>query len=490
MYSLFVIRLSLDYLGKEEYGLLSLLAQIAAYIAVLDLGLTIAFGRILIDYTNGSKELYAKALRTASLVFNILGLTGFLIAAVIALVGTMAFAIPERLGQTFTYLMLAQGVVIFATFSLKALSAPLIANGKHHVLYWVATAIFLVNGLLFWLCLRYGFGIYSIVIGQVVGLALLAGLLWRFSVPYHVIDYTNTKFDRRVFKEVFSFAKDTMIWQIGGQTMASLPILLASAWFALNATADIAAGLKLVILAISVCTRFGDMSVTPLSIEYARGNEAAAARQMKRIAGIAGGVGVCAALFTTCVNPSFLNWWMLGKISWSWHANLSAAIWIAILTVTQCLYGYAIISRQLKLIRWALLAECVVYLVLAAIGRKTGDPSALLWAKPIATLAIGIYVALRIRKHTGFDTSLLLAAIYRQSFVMILLLAAGVPLSRYLGDLNLSPFMTFLANSLLASGLILIALPFIFTKDMRDDFLRIVRNIITKFPRIGSTPSV
>lgn len=490
MYSLLVIRLSLDYLGKEEYGLLSLLAQIAAYITILDLGLTIAFGRILIDYTNGSKELYAKALRTASLVFNILGLTGFLIAAVIALVGTMAFAIPVRLGQTFTYLMLAQGAVLFATFSIKVISSPLIANGKHYVLYWVGTAVFLVNGLVFWLSLRAGYGIYSSVLGQVVSIILTAALLWKFSKPYRVSGKVKASFDRGVFKEVFAFAKDTMIWQIGGQTMASLPILLASAWFALNATADIAAGLKLVILALSVCTRFGDMSVTPLSIEYARGNEATAARQMIRIAGIAGGIGVCAALFTTCVNPSFLNWWMLGKISWSWHANLSAAIWIAILTVTQCLYGYAIISRQLKLIRWALLAECAIYLVLAAIGRRTGDPSSLLWAKPIATLAIGIYVALRIRKHTGFDTSLLLPSVYRQALVMILLLAAGIPLSRFLGDLNLSPFITFLANCLLAGGLLLIALPFLFTKDMRDDFLRIARNIITKFLRIRPYPSV
>ena len=60
---LLVIRLSLSYLGKEEYGLLSLLAQVTAYISSLDLGLYVAFSRILIDYTTGTKERYANALK-------------------------------------------------------------------------------------------------------------------------------------------------------------------------------------------------------------------------------------------------------------------------------------------------------------------------------------------------------------------------------------------------------------------------------------------
>ena len=486
VYSLLVVRLSLDYLGKQEYGLLSLIAQISAYIAILDLGLTIAFGRILIDYTGGTQERYANALKTASLVFNILGIVGFIVAAFVAFFGTEAFSIPPNLNPVFTQLMLAQGGLLFATFSLKALSSPLIANGRHYIIYWVGSAAFILNGLVFWFCLHHGLGIFSSTVGQTVAMLLNAALMWKLSAPFRICEAVRARFDPAIFKEVVSFSKDTIIWQIGGQTMGSLPILLASVWFALNATADLAAGLKLMLLALSVCTRFGDMSVTPLSIEYSRGNELTAARQMTRIAGIAGGIGVCAALFTSCSNPSFLHWWMLGKVSWSWHANLSAAVWIAVLTVTQCLYGYAVISRQLKLIRWALLAECILYVGIAAIARYQGGPSALLWAKPIATLAIGIYVALKLRKHTNFDTSKLLPTIIRQSIVLAILLAIGIPLSLHVSALVDTPVLAFAANSFLSGILVLIALPFLFTGEMRDDILGIARTFLYKIRQILS----
>ena len=480
VYSLLVVRLSLDYLGKQEYGLLSLLAQISAYIAILDLGLTIAFGRILIDYTRDSSELYARALRTASLVFTLLGFLGFVIAAFIALFGKSSLSIPSSLNKEFTNLMLLQGGILFATFWLKSVSAPLIANGKHYVIYWVSSATFILNAGIFWISLHYGFGIYSSAFGQAIALLLNAALLWRLSSPYRVAATVKTSFDRKIFREVFAFTKDTMIWQIGGQTMASLPILLAASWFALGATADLSAGLKLVLLAVAVCTRFGDMSVTPLSIEYAHGNKDVAVRQMTRITRIAGGIGVCAAIFTTCANPSFLNWWMLGKIAWPWHANLTAALWIAILTITQCLYGFAVISRQLKLIRWALLAECGLYVSVSAVASRGGNPSALLWIKPVATLCVGIYVALRIRKYTSFDTLLLLPDIFRQTLVMVVFLPTGIITSIHISTATASPILAFLLNFGFASILTVIALPFVFTGETRLDILQTLYRTMKK----------
>ena len=474
-YSLIVVRLSLDYLGKSEYGLLSPVAQASAYISILDLGLTVAFGRILIDYTTGSKERYASALRTATLVFNLLGLIGFLAAVGICLFGAGLLSIPQELRTKFTRLMLAQGFLLFSTFALKPISSPLIANGKHYVVYWIGTVTMAVNGAIFWLALHEGMGIYSSLVGTTTATLLSAMLLWRLSAPYRSTDGVRGSFDRTIFNEVFIFAKDSMVWQIGGQTMGSLPIILATAWFALNATADLSAGLKLVLLAVAVCTRFGDMSVTPLSLEFARGNEAAAARQMTRIAGISGGIGVFAAIYVICANPSFLAWWMLGKVSWTWHANLSAAIWIAILTVAQCLYGYAVISRQMKIIRWALLLECFIYVALAALAKAHAGASSLLWAKPVATLAIGVFVAWRIRIHTTFDTTCLLPVIFRQSLVLAILLYPCLRASTMVSDWINEPLLAFITNSALASLFCLLASMFLFTRETRDDLLRVAK---------------
>lgn len=470
VFSLLVVRLSLEYLGKQEYGLLSIVAQAAAYVAILDLGMTLAFSRILIDYTAGTKERYANALRTATLVFNLLGLVGAGLTLLIAFFGGRILSIPSDLSEEFFWLMIAQSIFVYATFALKPITAPLMAHGKHHLVYWIVTLSMILNGAVFWIALANGVGIYSTVIGFAIAYLASALIAWRASLPYRPAREQGLHiFDQTIFREVLSFSKDSLVWQIGGQTMGFLPIFLASVWFSLADTADLSGGIKLILLATAVCTRFGDMSVTPLSMEFAKGNHDAAARQMTRIVGISGGIGVFAAIFIICVNPSFLAWWMLGKVHWSWHENVTAAVWVAILTVAQCLYGYAVISRQMKIIRWALLLECALYVSLAFFGRSVAGPSALLWAKPIATLAIAFLVARQIRIHTTFDTRGILPAILRQFLTLALLTYPALLASEAISRTLPHPLLAFIGNAALAAGFCLITIPLLFTSETRAD---------------------
>ncbi len=483
VYSLLVIRLSLTYLEKEEFGLLCLLSQVSAYILILDLGLFTAFSRILIDYTTGTQDRYANALGTAVRVFNVLGFAGFLIACLVAFFGGAALSIPAHLQSKFVFLMLAQGVSLWIAFAVKPLSAPLVANGKHYLIYWLSSALFILNALLFWLALRSGIGIYSSFLASFAQLLVNVVCLLLFSRPYRAVGAARGAFDPTIFKEVLAFARDSMVWQVGGQTLAALPIFLASAWFALNATADLSAGMKLILLMVSVCTRFGDMSVTPLSIEFAKGNEGAAATQMMRIAGVSGGIGACAALFVVCVNPAFVSWWMLGKVSWAWHANVAGALWIAILSVNQCMYGYAVVSRQMQLLRWALLAECLVYVALAFATRTWAGSACLLWAKPVATLVIGIYIAWQLKKHSHFNATCLLPSLLRQALALALLIPLCLMGSRWIATACNHSLLACAASGLLSGVVMLVALPLLFTHSMRADLSRLLAGLLVKFQR-------
>jgi len=480
VYSLLVIRLSLTYLEKEEFGLLCLLSQVSGYISILDLGLFTAFSRILIDYTTGRQDRYANALGTAARVFNVLGFAGFLIACLVAFFGAATLSIPAHLQSKFEFLMLAQGVSLWIAFAVKPLSAPLVANGKHYLIYWLSSALFILNALLFWLALRSGIGIYSSFLASSVQLLVNVVCLWLFSRPYRAVGAALGAFDPSIFKEVLAFARDSMLWQIGGQTLAALPIFLASAWFALDATADLSAGMKLILLMVSVCTRFGDMSVTPLSIEFAKGNEGAAATQMMRIAGVSGGIGACAALFVVCVNPAFVSWWMLGKVSWAWHANVAGALWIAILSVNQCMYGFAVISRQMQLLRWALLSECLVYLIVAFLLRESAGQACLLWAKPIATLAIGYFLLMQMGRHTQIETRRLIPCLVRQGVGLTIMLPPSIYLSQWIVNHVADQILALLAVSLLSCFVMLVASLFLFSKEMRADAIRIVRQFVAK----------
>jgi O-antigen/teichoic acid export membrane protein len=480
IYSLVVIRLSLDYLGKDEFGLLSLITQVSTYIAVIDLGLFTAFSRILIDYTTGNKEHYANALRTATRVFHILGFIGILTAAAVALGGSVFLSIPQHLHREFTYLMLAQGISIFCAFSLKPITTPLVANGKHYYIYWLNSALTLVNVLLFWLGLKAGVGIYSSLLASFVVLILSAFFLIRLARPYLERGEFKGRFDRSIFKEVVSFARDSMLWQIGGQTLASLPIILASAWFTLGTTADLSAGMKLILLLVSICTRFGDMSVTPLSIQFANGNESKAAAQMTSIAGISGGIGASAALVIVCANPAFISWWMFEKVSWNWQSNIAGALWVAIVSVNQCMYGFAVISRQMQLLRWALISECLFYIAIALLLKSSTGPAALLWAKPAATLIIGLFLLIRMGRHTRIRIRSLVPGLLRQAIGLAIMVPPCLFATEWVCTRIHHQFVAFLTALGLAFLAVLVAFPILFTREMRFQIFRMSAEIWSK----------
>lgn len=480
-YSLLVIRLSLIYLGKEEFGLLSLLSQVSNYIGIIDFGLYTAFSRILIDYTSGPPDRHANALKTSSWVFQMLGLAGFLLACGVAFTGSHLLSVPPALHQKFILLMLAQGGILFVIFATKPLSAPLFAHGKQHLIYWASTFGTLLTAFVFWLALHYGVGIYSSALATACGMLVSVTIIWNASRPYRHTDHLKGIFDRTIFKEVVSFAKDSLLWQIGGQTLSTLPIILVSSWFSLNAAADLSAGMKMIILLVSVCTRLPDMSVAPLSIQFAKGDDRAAIMQMKRIAGVSGGVGCCAALGIICVNQSFISWWMVDKVHWSWHANLAGAYWIAIVSLTRCIYSYAVVCRKIDIIRWALLLECGLYLAISYSLRPVAGPASLVWSMPVATLITGIVVGFRIRSRTTFDTAELVPPALRQMIGLLLL----TPPTAYLGHriatgIN-NPVAAFASACLLALLILSVAYFLMFSRELRSELHKIAGGILGKF---------
>src|SRR3954464_15027732 len=75
IYTLASVPLALHYLSKDEFGLWALAMQVAAYLQLIDLGVTGAVWRILIDHkddrTGGE---YNSVIKTSVLVFTVQGL--------------------------------------------------------------------------------------------------------------------------------------------------------------------------------------------------------------------------------------------------------------------------------------------------------------------------------------------------------------------------------------------------------------------------------
>src|ERR1051326_5528492 len=74
VYTLASVPLALHYLSKDEFGLWALALQVAGYLLLIDLGITSAVSRILIDHKDeidGGN--YGSVIKTSCLVLTIQG---------------------------------------------------------------------------------------------------------------------------------------------------------------------------------------------------------------------------------------------------------------------------------------------------------------------------------------------------------------------------------------------------------------------------------
>ncbi|MDA7901130.1 hypothetical protein N9972_01445 [bacterium] len=474
VYSLASIRLAIVHLDKEGLGLISLIAQIVGYLAILDLGMGIAFNRILIDYNEKSREEFARALKTARLVFTSLGAVGCLAAVLAALFGSGLFNVPDSLAIPFRNILIVQGFTLFLSFLAKPLTAPAIANGRQDIVGWLSAGALVINTIVMSICFTLGIGIYSVLLGILSsGLFYFIGskLCARKFIPESTKDVT---FDRNIFREVCSFARDTVFWQIGGSCMYVLPTLLISVFYGVILVADLSGGMKIVLLLISICTRLPDMAIAPLSIQAAGGNPAKAADNLMRVSEVTGACGILGGIFIIAANPSFIDWWMLGEISWPAGANVAAALWLAVVTLGRSFSGYAVVTKQLQIIRFAPLWQCGILILLFFGSHSFLGPFAIVFALPLAEVIMSAIILYRMHHHTSLDARVVLPIISRQFLWCLVVLPLAFLGAGALSRLPLSDFYLFCATATFSGILGLVSLPLLLRSKTRREIFQTI----------------
>src|SRR5947207_11887233 len=84
LYSLASVPIAMHYLSNEEFGLWVLAAQVSAYLALAEFGMSGSIARILIDHKdNLHSGVYGSVIKTGSLVLVIQGVAIGLLGAVL-----------------------------------------------------------------------------------------------------------------------------------------------------------------------------------------------------------------------------------------------------------------------------------------------------------------------------------------------------------------------------------------------------------------------
>jgi O-antigen/teichoic acid export membrane protein len=377
-YSLVSIPLILHWLPSAEFGLWVVLVQLMGYVSLVDLGMTAAVSRLLVDHkdhrANGD---YGSLVKTAFLVSLSQGAIILLIVIFGAPLLADLMKISAEHHATFVILLRVQGVITAFLFSLRPLGLMLEAHQRMDVL--AACNIFNLAaqlGLL-WCFLVQGFGIYSFIYASVIS-ALISPiyLFWncrRMGFLPKAAEWG--RFSRQKIREVFGFGMDIFLFNVGGLLIMSSQTIIISRCMGLEAAAAWSVGTKVFNFCIPLVFRPLYMSMPALSEMIVRNEMVRLRSRFETLVVLTGSLGVYLGISYALCNSLFVGIWTHNRIVWEPLNDALLALWLIILSFQSMHCNFSLVTKQIGGMRYIFFAEGCCFVLLAGFwGSKWGVP--------------------------------------------------------------------------------------------------------------------
>lgn len=359
LYSFFLIPLVLHFESPEMLGLWLLVAQVGAYLTVVDAGLSALSIRQFVgpaserDFLRLAPRFQATLLLSTlqGLCICVFGFSGSWWASL--------FKISGNLEPVFVQLFLAQCLLVGITFPFRPFSSILLAAQRFEANYLVSSASFGVAILLTWGGFQMGWGLWSVLLGnlfQIVASSLtsvrgvqslggLSPLLSRTTGIKNLIP--------GLLKESLGFASSPFFSTLAGLLQSTV----LSRLFGLEGVALWNVGAKIATVFSQVLSKFFESSFGGLSELVERNLSSHMRQRFFTIFAAAISFAMFLASFIIFFNDPFIHWWTKGSLAWPTAATLGVAWWLVNTTISKGVAEQAKILLLWPQIRWAPLLD-------------------------------------------------------------------------------------------------------------------------------------
>ncbi len=452
LFTLGSVPLALHYLGKEEFGLWSVVVQISGYLSLVDLGMSSSLARLLIDHKDRAEgPVYGSMVATARVVLLTQALTILFVGVACSLVLAPLLNIPAGLTTEFQWLMALQCAVLAAGFATRIFSQLLYAHHRLDISNYSQSAVFLISLAVLWICFVKGVGIYSLVWANAAGFLLmtLVSILACWKLNLLPARGKRGKPTWARFRELVAFGKDIFLISVGAQLVMATQVIIITRTMGLDAAATWTVCTRAFNLACLVCWRPLDMSFTLLSEMIVRGEQARLQRRFHAIVRLTFVISAVAAVMLTFCNQSFVAVWTTQRISWPPVNDALLGIWLILLTIVRC-HSYLVqATKEIRFLRYAYFVEGLVFVVVAGLTTRRGGYTAMLWTSIACTgcftASYGVWRTSRYFQRPISDVGL---RWHRPMFITLLLfIPVGVMVWRF--SRSFAPMQQLLFKSIL-----------------------------------------
>jgi O-antigen/teichoic acid export membrane protein len=408
IYSLVSVPLILHWLPKAEFGLWAVLVQMMGYVSIIDLGMTSAAARLLVDHKddrmNGN---YGSLVKVA---FCVSVLQGVIIFAVIALGAPWlaeAMKIQPEYASTFILLLRLQGLITAFNFALRPLSTVLYAHQRMDVQANSSVFTLLASLALLVLFLWRGCGIISFIYANAITAAVVPIYLFSacrklgFLPKAH--EWGRASWAR--FQEVFLYGKDIFLFSLGQQLTTASQLILVTRTLGLEMAAAWAVGTKIFNLFTPLMCRPYGAALPGLYEMQVRGETERLRARFKDIVLLTASLGAFLGVSFALCNSLFVSVWLNHKIFWPLINDVLLGLWLFIISLQTTHINIVNVTKQFGMARFIYFLEGCFFVALVILLNGRLGLAGIIGASILCTLLFSYQYGLRLSGrhfHCGF----------------------------------------------------------------------------------------
>ena len=399
VYSLVSIPLILHWLPRAEFGIWVLLGQLMSYLSLVDLGMTAAVARLLVDHkderANGN---YGSLIKTAFLVSVV---QGVLILSIITFGSPVLAAlmkIPAEHAPTFIHLMQLQGIIVAFSFSLRPLGMMLYAHQRMDLQAYNDTFNLVAQLGLLILFLLKGCGIISFIYANAIT-AVISPFYYYWNCRR--LDFLPRggewgRISLKLFKMVFNYGKNIFIMGLGVQLIMASQVIIISRTLGLEAAAVWAVGTKIFNLFSPLMCRPYGAALPGLYEMAARREHERLYERFRGMVVLTASLGVLLGVCLGLCNSLFVTVWTAGKISWSPWNDVCLGLWIFLSSLQTTHVNFVTVTKQFGGARYIYLLEGLCFVSLALLLNGHGGTVGILITSNICQLLFSCQYGFRL----------------------------------------------------------------------------------------------
>jgi len=368
IYSLLSVPIALRYLSVEEFGLFVLVLQIGSYFTLIEIGMSAATSRILMDYKDAPDDgRYGSVLLTSFWVFAVQ-------AVIILLVGIPAspwivrlVGISSELGDTGLLLLRCLVITSALSLSLRMFGTVLFAHKRLDLIH-----IFNGGNMLL------GLGLLATILATGMG---LRGLVWLFFTQaivaitlsivacnkLHLLPSKGCwgKPSMQCFSELFRYGKDIFLVNVGNQVLEASQLIIVTRTMGLTAAAIWSVSTKLFTLVYQLVTKIGGTAIFFFAEMMVRGERDKLVARFRQIYQLTGAIAVAALAVVVAINGPFVSVWANPSLAWALPLSYLFAVAVALNALTRCSGDLIVHTKRIAAFRYVYFLEAVIFVLLA-----------------------------------------------------------------------------------------------------------------------------